>query len=248
MKKTLLLLSAASLLAAVSATAQESKPAAAPAPADAAGLLDKVSYFYGTDVARSFKENGVDIKVDSFVDGLKNTLEKKPGKYSPEELEAAMQQFAQQMVAKQQKEMAEAGNRNKEEGEKFLADNGKRKEVTTTKSGLQYEVIKKGDGKTPAATDTVTVHYHGTLVNGKVFDSSVDRGEPASFPVNGVIPGWVEGLQLMHVGEKYKLYIPSELAYGAQSPSPAIPANSVLVFDLELLSIKDAGKDQPAQN
>ncbi|HEY2572719.1 MAG TPA: FKBP-type peptidyl-prolyl cis-trans isomerase, partial [Verrucomicrobiaceae bacterium] len=214
MKNTLPFLAAAILSVGTSLPAQESKPAAAPAAADPAALLDKVSYFYGTDVARSSKENSVDIKLEAFIEGLKNTLEKKPSKYSPEELDAAMNQFAQQMVAKQQKDMAESGGKNKEEGDKFLADNAKREGVTTTKSGLQYEVLKKGEGKTPAATDTVTVHYHGTLVNGKVFDSSVERGEPASFPVNGVIPGWVEALQLMPVGSKWKLFIPSSLAYG----------------------------------
>ncbi|MCY1373512.1 FKBP-type 22 kDa peptidyl-prolyl cis-trans isomerase [compost metagenome] len=116
--------------------------------------------------------------------------------------------------------------------------------MTTTASGLQYEVLKKAEGVQPKATDVVTVHYEGKLTDGSVFDSSVERGSPIDLPVSGVIPGWVEGLQLMHVGEKYKLYIPSELAYGEQSPSPAIPANSVLVFELELLSIKDVAAEQ----
>ena len=121
---------------------------------------------------------------------------------------------------------------------------GKRqaRRVTTTASGLQYEIVKKADGPQPKATDVVTVHYEGRLTDGTVFDSSIERGSPIDLPVSGVIPGWVEALQLMHVGEKIKLYIPSELAYGAQSPSPAIPANSVLVFDMELLGIKDPSK------
>jgi FKBP-type peptidyl-prolyl cis-trans isomerase len=237
MKNTLTLLAAAILSMGTSLPAQETKPAAAPAAGDPAALLDKVSYYYGTDVARSFKENSVDIKLESFVEGLKNALEKKPSKYTAEELDGAMNQFAQQMVAKQQKDMAEAGTKNKEEGDKFLADNGKRDGVTTTKSGLQYEVLKKGEGKMPAATDTVTVHYHGTLVNGKVFDSSVDRGEPASFPVNGVIPGWVEALQLMPVGSKWKLFIPSSLAYGERGAGHDIGPNSALIFEVELLNI-----------
>jgi FKBP-type peptidyl-prolyl cis-trans isomerase len=241
MKKALLLLPAALFAVTALVSAQETKPApaapAAAAPVDPATLLDKVSYFYGTDVARSFRENGVEIKLDSFVEGLKNTLEKGAAKYSPQELDAAMNQFAQQMVAKQQKEAAESGTKNKEEGEKFIAANGKREGVTTTKSGLQYEILKKGDGKIPAATDTVTVHYHGTLVNGKVFDSSVERGEPASFPVNGVIPGWVEALQLMPVGSKWKLAIPSSLAYGERGAGRDIGPNSALIFEVELLSI-----------
>ena len=243
MKKLLLLLPAALFVVTAPVPAQETKPApaapaaAAPTPVDPAVLLDKVSYFYGTDVARSFHENAVEIKLESFIEGLKDVLEKKQAKYTPQELDAAMNQFAQQMVAKQQKDMAEAGGKNKEEGEKFLATNGKREGVTTTKSGLQYEVIKKGDGKIPAATDTVTVHYHGTLVNGKVFDSSVERGEPASFPVNGVIPGWVEGLQLMPVGSKWKLAIPAALAYGERGAGKDIGPNSALIFEVELLSI-----------
>lgn len=129
-------------------------------------------------------------------------------------------------------------------GKKFLEDNAKRDGVTTTASGLQHEVVKKADGAQPKATDVVTVHYEGKLTDGSVFDSSVERGSPIDLPVNGVIPGWVEGLQLMHVGEKYKLYIPSELAYGEQSTKPAIPANSVLVFDLELIAIKDAATQE----
>ena len=124
-------------------------------------------------------------------------------------------------------------------GKKFLEDNAKREGVKTTASGLQYEIVTKAEGAQPKATDVVSVHYEGRLTDGKVFDSSIQRGSPIDLPVSGVIPGWVEALQLMHVGEKAKLYIPSELAYGAQSPSPAIPANSVLVFDLELIAIKD---------
>ena len=125
----------------------------------------------------------------------------------------------------------------KSAGEAFLADNAKKPGVVTTSSGLQYTVIKSGTGDSPKASDSVTVHYHGTLIDGTVFDSSVLRGVPATFPVNGVIPGWVEALQLMKVGDKWKLYIPANLAYGAQSPSPQIPPNSVLIFEVELLSI-----------
>ena len=129
-------------------------------------------------------------------------------------------------------------------GQKYLDENAKREGVVTTASGLQYEVITKGDGPTPTANDVVSVHYEGRLVDGTVFDSSIQRGSPIDLPVNGVIAGWVEALQLMHVGEKIQLFIPSDLAYGEQSPSPAIPPNSVLVFDLELLGIKDAAATQ----
>ena len=123
-------------------------------------------------------------------------------------------------------------------GGQFLAENAKKDGVKTTASGLQYLVMKSGTGATPKATDTVKVHYHGTLINGTVFDSSVQRGEPISFQVTGVIPGWVEALQLMKVGDKWKLFIPAKLAYGEQSPSPAIPPNSVLIFEVELLGIE----------
>ena len=133
-----------------------------------------------------------------------------------------------------------------EAGKKFLEENAKREGVKTTESGLQYEVIKSAEGRQPTENDVVTVHYEGSLTDGTVFDSSIKRGSPIDLPVGGVIPGWVEGLQLMHVGEKFKLYIPSELAYGEQSPSPLIPANSVLVFDLELLDIKGDEAEEPA--
>ncbi|MFA5192382.1 MAG: FKBP-type peptidyl-prolyl cis-trans isomerase [Verrucomicrobiia bacterium] len=123
-------------------------------------------------------------------------------------------------------------------GDSFLAENAKKEGVKTTSSGLQYKVIKSGTGATPKATDGVKVHYHGTLINGTVFDSSVERGEPISFPVNGVIPGWVEALQIMKVGDKWTLFIPAKLAYGEQSPSPKIPANSPLIFEVELLGIE----------
>jgi FKBP-type peptidyl-prolyl cis-trans isomerase FklB len=133
--------------------------------------------------------------------------------------------------------MAAAAGKYKEEGQKYLADNGKRKGVTTTASGLQYEVLKEGTGPKPAVTDSVSVHYHGTLIDGKVFDSSVERGEPTSFPLQGVIRGWTEGLQLMPVGSKWRFYIPSDLAYGDQAQGDDIPPGSTLIFDVELLGI-----------
>ena len=136
------------------------------------------------------------------------------------------------------KENKPASGNTAEAGEKFLAENAKKEGVKTTASGLQYKVIKSGTGESPKPTDTVKVHYHGTLIDGTVFDSSVQRGEPISFPVQGVIPGWIEALQLMKVGDKWQLFIPSKLAYGERNPSPLIGANSTLIFEVELLGIE----------
>jgi len=241
MKKSLLPL-LATLAFAPLATAQETKPSdapkpaaeAAPKPLDEKTLTDRVSYFYGADVGRSFRDLGVDLNMEVFVQGLKDTLEKKNPKYSEEELAFAMNQFAQVM----QKAAMEAGAKNAAEGEKFLVENGKRKGVTTTASGLQYEVIKAGEGAKPKADDTVSVEYVGTLVNGKTFDASKDHGGPATFPVNGVISGWTEALQLMPVGSKWKLFIPAKLAYGEHGSPPAISPNSALIFEVELLNIE----------
>ena len=147
-----------------------------------------------------------------------------------------MNQILNDEYTRVQKEVIDA---KKIEGDKFLEENAKREEVTITDSGLQFEVIKEGKGEIPTADKTVSVHYHGTLPNGKVFDSSVDRGQPASFPVTGVIKGWVEALQLMKTGSKYRLFIPSELAYGAQGAGGDIGPHQALVFDVELLSIVD---------
>ncbi|KQQ68194.1 peptidylprolyl isomerase [Pseudomonas sp. Leaf127] len=196
----------------------------------------KASYGIGLNMGKSLAQEGMDdLDSKAVALGIEDAIGKKDQKLKDEELIeafAALQKRAEERLAKQSEEAAAAGK-------KFLADNAKKSGVTTTASGLQYEVIKKADGAQPKPSDVVTVHYEGKLIDGKVFDSSVERGSPIDLPVGGVIPGWVEGLQLMHVGEKVKLYIPSELAYGAQSPSPLIPANSVLVFDLELLGIKD---------
>ncbi|MES2820816.1 MAG: FKBP-type peptidyl-prolyl cis-trans isomerase [Pseudomonadota bacterium] len=201
----------------------------------------KASYGIGLNMGKSLAQEGMDdLDSKAVAQGIEDAIGKKEQQIKDEELVEAfayLQTRAEERMTKMNEESVKAGKA-------FLVENGKREGVTTTASGLQYEIVKKAEGAQPKATDVVTVHYEGKLTDGKVFDSSVERGSPIDLPVNGVIPGWVEGLQLMHVGEKYKLYIPSELAYGAQSPSPAIPANSVLVFDLELLAIKDPAKPQ----
>ena len=150
---------------------------------------------------------------------------------SEEEANIILQDYFQKLANK-------ALEANSEAGKTFLAENAKRKEVTTTASGLQYVVLTEGKGVAPKATDEVTVHYHGTLIDGSVFDSSVERGQPATFPVNGVIPGWVEALQIMKPGAKYKLFIPSDLAYGERGAGQMIGPNSTLIFEVELISIK----------
>jgi FKBP-type peptidyl-prolyl cis-trans isomerase FklB len=201
----------------------------------------KASYGIGLNMGKSLAQEGMDdLDSKAVALGIEDAVGKKEQKLKDEELVeafAALQKRAEERMAKLSEESAAAGK-------KFLEENGKKEGVVTTASGLQYQIIKKADGAQPKPSDVVTVHYEGKLTDGKVFDSSVERGSPIDLPVGGVIPGWVEGLQLMHVGEKVKLFIPSELAYGAQSPSPMIPANSVLVFDLELLGIKDPAAAQ----
>jgi FKBP-type peptidyl-prolyl cis-trans isomerase FklB len=196
----------------------------------------KASYGIGLNMGKSLAQEGMDdLDSNAVAQGIEDAIGKKEQRLKDEELIEAfafLQKRAEERMVALNDESAKAGK-------KFLEDNAKREGVTTTASGLQYEVVTKADGAQPKATDVVTVHYEGKLTDGSVFDSSVERGSPIDLPVSGVIPGWVEGLQLMHVGEKYKLYIPSELAYGEQSPTPAIPANAVLVFDLELIAIKD---------
>ncbi len=233
MKPTIALLCAA--LAAVTATqAQEVKPAQpAAAPATTAVPMDKVSYFIGRNFGEQFKGQGIAIDITALIEGIKSGLAGDKPKYTQEELMAAMQSFEASMQAK----AATRGQESKAVGDKFLADNGKRKGVTTTASGLQYEIVKAGDGPKPAATDKVNVHYHGTLIDGKVFDSSVERGMPITFGVQEVIKGWTEALQLMPVGSKWKIFIPSQLAYGENGAGGDIGPNEALVFEVELLGI-----------
>ncbi len=241
MKSTLTLV-CATLVAAAQLPAQNDsakEPAATNAP------MDKVSYFIGsqigTNIANNFKQQGVEVELDSFLQAMRDKFEGKPSKYTQEELEAAMKAFETVMQAKQAEmekaQMAKAGEV-KAAGAKFLAENGKREGVVTTASGLQYEVLKKSDGAKPAATDRVNVHYHGTLLSGKVFDSSVERGQPITFGVQEVIKGWTEALQLMTVGSKYKLFIPSELAYGDNGAGADIGPGETLVFEVELIGIE----------
>jgi FKBP-type peptidyl-prolyl cis-trans isomerase FklB len=195
--------------------------------------LNAVSYAIGLSVASSLKEQNLDKLDPTILSGaIQDVFENKTPKFTPHEAQDIIQNYLKELSEKQ-------FAKNKEEGDAFLAENATKASVTTTPSGLQYEVIVEGSGKTPGATDVVEVHYHGTLINGNVFDSSVQRGTPATFGVNQVIKGWTEALQLMKEGSKYRLYIPQDLAYGAH-PHPGGPIEPLmaLIFDVELISVK----------
>lgn len=217
-------------LAAVRVDAQEALPAAAPpaAPAGAPGSIGPAqwSYAIGLDMGKSFGATKIAIDLESLVAGFRDGLAGKDPQYPAEVCSQALQQLGkEQMKAMQEKDKA------------YLVTNGKAQGVQTTPSGLQYKVLKKGDGPTPTKADTVTVHYRGKLVNGQVFDESYG-GEPASFGVGQVIPGWTEALQLMKVGDKFEVVIPAELGYGARGAGDVIPPNSTLIFEVELLGVK----------
>lgn len=202
----------------------------------AAGLTSpeqKAGYVIGANVGRNIKRQAGDVDVDALLAGMKDAMKGEKLKFSDEEAQAIMAEFQTKMQAAQTAKASVAAAAGKE----YLDKNGKREGVVTLPSGLQYEVLKKGEGEKPTAESNVKVHYHGTLTDGSVFDSSVERGEPAEFGVGQVIKGWTEALQLMPVGSKWKLFIPANLAYGDQSPSPKIPGGSALVFEVELLGI-----------
>ena len=198
----------------------------------------KISYIIGEDIGFSFQREGYDIDIDVLVEALKAAATGKSENLLTEtEKNEVMMRWQQEMQAKKQAQMAEQGKKARAEGAAFMEVNRNNPGVFETKSGLQYQVIKGAEGRKPAATDSVLVHYHGTLLNGQVFDSSVERGEPISFPLNQVIAGWTEGVQLMSIGSKYKFFIPADLAYGDQAVG-TIPAGSTLIFEVELLDIK----------
>lgn len=203
--------------------------------------LERLSYALGLSMGNNFKSSGIEeMNIKEFAEGVEAVFADSQPKMSYDEAKEVIRDFFMALEAKQNEAAAKMGEVNKAAGEAFLAENAKRAEVKTTESGLQYEVITEGNGDKPAASDTVVVHYTGTLIDGTVFDSSVERGTPATFGVTQVIPGWVEALQLMQVGAKWRLYIPSDLAYGPRGAGGAIGPNSTLIFDVELLQI--AGK------
>lgn len=200
--------------------------------------LEKLSYALGLSMGNNFRSSGIhEIAIKDFAEGVEAVFAGKQPRMTYDEAKATIQEFFQAMEAKQREQLAEQAKVNAELGDKFLSDNGKREGVYTTPSGLQYEILEEGSGKQPSADDKVTVHYTGKLIDGTVFDSSVERGAPATFGVTQVIPGWVEALQLMKVGAKWRLYIPSNLAYGPNGAGGVIGPNATLIFDVELLNI-----------
>ncbi len=200
--------------------------------------LDRISYALGLSMGNNFKSSGIQsINVKDFADGVAAVFEGATPKMSYDEAKTVIRDFFQAMEARQQEAAKEMAKVNQEAGEKFLAENGKRAEVKTTATGLQYEVLKEGDGAMPEANDQVVVHYTGKLIDGTVFDSSVERGEPATFGVTQVIAGWVEALQMMKAGSQWRLFIPGNLAYGANGAGNIIGPNATLIFDVELLKV-----------
>jgi FKBP-type peptidyl-prolyl cis-trans isomerase FklB len=194
---------------------------------------DKVSYSIGMNIGANLSRQKVDINPDILAAGIKDAIAGK-AQLTQDQVKDIMQQFEKDMEQKQKA----AGEKNKTDGTKFLEENKKKEGVKATASGLQYKAIKEGTGPQPKATDMVTVNYRGTLIDGTEFDSSYKRGQPATFPLNGVIKGWTEGLQLMKQGSKYQFFVPSNLAYGERSVGPDIAANATLIFDVELLDVK----------
>jgi FKBP-type peptidyl-prolyl cis-trans isomerase len=221
-------------------TATATKSAAAKEPAPLTTPKDKLSYAIGTDVGRKLKGQSIEVDPAVVERGMKDALDGNPAAMTDEEMRATLMDLSKQLREKQMAAAKEASEKNKKEGEDFLAANKSKEGVVALPSGLQYKVIKAGEGQKPTAKDTVVCNYRGTLIDGTEFDSSYKRGQPATFPVGGVIKGWTEALQLMPVGSKWQLFVPSELAYGERGAGGEIGPNATLVFEVELLSIQGA--------
>jgi len=201
-------------------------------------LKERESYSLGYQFGKNLKFQGVDIDLDVYNSGVRDAVDGKAPRMTPEEIRSTITGLQQRLNAARQEALKKEGEKNLAQGKAFLADNGKKDGVKTLASGLQYAVLAEGSGKPPQKTDTVTVHYRGTLIDGTEFDSSISRGQPATFKVDGVIAGWTEALQLMKPGAKWRLFIPPGLAYGERGSPPRIPPNSTLIFEVELISVK----------
>ena len=233
------------------------KPADQPAPAKPAdqpeakpspypNLMDKISYVIGWTMGMNFRKDNIQVNTDILLTGMKDGMGNVPSVVSESEAREAMASLQQQLQAKAMEEQKQLSGKNRADGTAFLEANKAKAGVQTTASGLQYKVITEGTGELPKETDTVMVNYRGTLVDGKEFDSSYKRGEPAKFPVSGLIPGVSEALRLMKVGSKWEIYVPADLAYGDQQAGPDIGPGSTLIFELEMLSIVPPETEKPA--
>jgi FKBP-type peptidyl-prolyl cis-trans isomerase FklB len=248
-KKTELLLILTAMAAlCVLAAAQNPAVPNAPAPKTQSGQPDnspfktpkeKQSYALGMNIGDTLRRQSIDVDPAIFQQGVKDAMAGGKTQMSEEEASQVLMQLQQEVRAKAEEKQKQLATTNKTEGDAFLAANKAKQGVVTLPDGLQYKILAPGNGPKPTATDTVTVNYKGTLINGKEFDSSYKRGQPATFPVGGVIKGWTEALQLMPVGAKWQLFIPATLAYGEQQRGPDISPNSTLIFEVELLSIQD---------
>lgn len=205
--------------------------------ADLSSEESKLAYTIGMDIGNSLKQQNMEMNLDALFEGLRDVYEERETQMTVEEATAVRQEYIQRRQSEAAAELTVQSSRNVEEGQAFMAKNLEEDGVQQTESGLQYKIVEQGTGAKPAATDRVTVHYRGTLLNGNEFDSSYSRNQPATFPLNGVIPGWTEGLQLLNEGGKMMLYIPPNLAYGERG-SGAIGPNSTLIFEVELISIE----------
>jgi FKBP-type peptidyl-prolyl cis-trans isomerase FklB len=244
-------LTIATTMAMLTACGSDQATKAAPAEAKAeteqktssayASNTERASYGIGLNMANNVKGAPFELDNDAIVKGVTDGLAGAEQQVTQEDISKAIQTLQEEYFEKQKLEREKSA----EIGKTYLAENAKKPNIKVTESGLQYEVIQSGKGRTPKETDKVKTHYHGTLISGEVFDSSVERGEPAEFQVNRVIKGWTEALQLMKEGDKWRLHIPAELAYGERSPSPKIPPNSALVFEVELLEVVDPKAAQP---
>lgn len=228
------ILAGSALLLACTASAAENKT-----DKPLSSQVEKASYGVGVNVGSRFKHDFIELDIEAFVRGFRDAM----ANAKPAITEKEMNEAIAGMTKEVERKLVEQGERNKKAGEAFLAENKGKKDVVTTASGLQYQVLKQGNGPKPKETDVVKVHYKGTLIDGTVFDSSIDREEPATFPVGRVIKGWVEALQLMNVGSKYKLFIPADLAYGENSQGK-IPPGAALIFEVELLGIEPGGEKE----
>ncbi|HLT13341.1 MAG TPA: FKBP-type peptidyl-prolyl cis-trans isomerase [Marinobacter sp.] len=229
MKKTLLAITMTGMIAGCSTTEQDPSLETTP---------EKVSYGMGLVMGERMSNDLPDLQMQQFIQGFEHGQagDEEAKRLSREEIQTALLAYQKELQVKQEQQYEELAQKNQEAGDAFLAENAKRDGVETTESGLQYEIIEEGSGEKPGASDRVQVHYTGELINGEVFDSSRERGEPTTFGVGQVIPGWIEGLQLMSEGARYKLFIPADLAYGSTG-NQAIAPNETLIFDVELLKI-----------